>query len=112
MVSRGVRLAFIIGYGGGPIPLLSKILSEESREHGFEYLVANDEACLGKVDFVNEADAIFIYSHTLPKEVEDAIKGGRARLILSLSDAYAHLTKSDAETFFKASAYFLSLIHI
>ena len=106
MISKEMRLAFIIGYGGGPIPLLSKILSEESREHGFEYLVANDEACLGKVDFINEADAIFIYSHTLPKEVEDAIKGGRARLILSLSDAYAHLTKSDAETFFKASAYF------
>lgn len=101
-----IKLAFIIGYGALTLPTLSKVLSEESVEHGFEYIVTRDILCLKYVDFIKQANAIFIHSHKLPRDVEEAIKKGRAKLVLSLSDSYSHLTRANFDVFSKAAAFY------
>ncbi len=100
------KLAFLIGYGAIALPALLKILSEESTEHNFNYIAVRDILASEYTDFIREADAILIYSSKLPEDVEDAIRNGCAKLIISLSDSYNHLMKADPEIFSKAVAYY------
>ena len=100
------RLAFIIGYGAIALPVLSRVLAEEAEEHNFEYIAVRDVVASKHVDFIGEADAILIYSSKLPEDVEEAVKNGRAKLIISLSDTYEHLSIVNLQTLSKAVVYY------
>ncbi len=100
------KLSFIIGYGALTLPTLLNILAKESREHGFEYVAVRDILSVDRVDFIKSSDAIFLYSHKLPSEVENAIKECKAKIVLSLSDAYSHLLRVDSSTYVKAVQYY------
>ncbi len=90
-----MKLCFFIGYGGAVVPTLRKILKEES-ELGFEYSI-NSEA---------DGDAVFIYTHDLSKEIEDAIERSKAKIVVSASENYSHLSRGSPEVLRKAIIYF------
>jgi len=101
-----MRLAFIIGYGASAIRVLSRLLAEEAAEHGFDYLVVSDKICSGHVDFIRSSDAILVYSSGLPEDVEEAIRHGKARLVLALSPSCAHLVKGSPDAISRAWALY------
>ena len=100
------KLCFIIGYGGQSLPLLSRILAEESLEHGFEYLVTTSTQALEAVDFLKSSDAIFVYSGSLPSEAEKAIVESSASIVISGSESYIHLSRGPNELAVKATAFY------
>ncbi len=100
------RIIFVIGYGGSQIPILTKIVDEESREHGFDGIVINDEKTVMYKDMLSTSDAVFLYTHRLPEDVENVIKNSNARVIISASDSFIHLTRGDPNTIRQALIYF------
>lgn len=101
-----VKLAFIIGYGASALPLLSKILSAESNEHKFEFVVTSDERAQDHLEFLRASDAIFIYLHNLAQEVEGAIAKSRASIVISASESYGHLSRGQRGSIARAVALF------
>ncbi|MGC9021385.1 MAG: cobaltochelatase subunit CobN, partial [Candidatus Methanodesulfokora sp.] len=101
-----MKLSFIIGYGASMLPLLSKILEEESKEHGFEYVVVSDSSSESCSDDLMGSDAVVLYAYELPEKVEEALKKSKARIIISLSDSYLHLSRGPIDLYAEAARYF------
>ena len=87
-----MKLTFIVGYGSQPLKPLKEALAEESRSYGFSYLALTAEGSAGLEEEVKSSDAIFIYSHSLPPSVEEAVKECRG-LVISASEPLAHLSR-------------------
>lgn len=115
-----MKLSFIIGYGASMLPLLSKVLKEESKEHGFDYLVINSDLSEEYAKEIMESDAIVLYAYELPESAENALKESKARVIAPISDYYLHLSRgspmllSSVEKYFKIGGErnFRNLIHL
>jgi len=101
-----VRLAFILGYGASALQTLSKVLSEEAHEHGFEFLTTTAGEASQHISFINSADALFIYASELVEGVEEAVKGGKAKVVVVLSDSLIHLLKASSNVLQKAWAFY------
>jgi len=101
-----MRISFIIGYGAGMMSLLKKVLEEESREHGFNYLATVSNISERYVDIIADSDAIIIYTSELSSIVEDAIKRSKAKIVVSLSDSYVHLNRCSPQLYIDIAKYF------
>jgi len=101
------KLTFIIGYGASQVPILSKIVEEEAREHGFEGLVVSDTAAESRLDFIASSDAIVMYVHQLPDAVVDAVRKSKARLVASINPDYFVEVRGSPEFFAKAREFFI-----
>lgn len=101
-----MKISFIIGYGASMLPILKKILEEESKEHGFDYLAIASHISERYVDIITNSDAIIIYTHELSSIVEDAIKNSKAKIVVSLSDSYVHLNRCSPQLYVSIANYF------
>ena len=101
-----MELSFIIGYGSSMLPLLSKVLKEESEEHAFEYIVVNDGSSEAYSNDLVNSDAIILYAYELPEKVEEALKRSKAEIIISFSDSYMHLSRGSPSLYVEAAKYF------
>ncbi len=99
------RIVFVIGYGGSQIPMLKKVVEEESREHGFEGHVISSKMAAMYRDLFSTADVVFLYTHELPGDIENAIKSN-AKMIISASDSFLHLMRGDPDTIRQILIYF------
>lgn len=110
-----MRISFLIGYGASMLPLLSKVLEEESKEHGFEYIAAESRLSELYIDKISESDLLLLYTHELPEKVEEVIKGKK---IVSLSDRYFSNCSTDfcskVARYFKTGGEknFRNLVHL
>jgi len=84
-----MKLVFIVGYGASALPLLRRVLEEESARLAFEFLAISDLEAEGYVNEIRSADAILIYAPVMSSSVEDAITASRAVIIASPSDSHA-----------------------
>ncbi len=100
------KLVFVIGYGGSQIPILTKVVSEESNEHGFEGIVLSAEKAVTRKDIFSTSDVIFLYTHELPEDVENLIKNSTAKIVISGSDSFIHLVRGDPNTIRQVLIYF------
>ncbi len=101
------RLAFVIGYGGAAIPVLREVLVDESRKHGFEYLVLSTEKEPGKegLGFVRSSDVVFVYAHNVPHDLVHAIRESRGTVI-AVTEACSELNNAPLWAANKAYQYF------
>jgi len=99
-----MKLSFIIGYGASMLPILSKILKEESKL-GFDYLAVSDSSSEKHAEEIAKSDIIFLYTHDLPEKVEKAIEKSKAKIVISASDNYVHISRGSLNLN-KAMAYF------
>ncbi len=81
-------------------------MDEESKEHAFEGVVVNSERATRYKDALSTSDAVFLYTHALLEDVEDAIKNSTARIIISASDSFVHLVRGDPDAVRNALIYF------
>ena len=102
-----MRLAFVVGYGARALPLLERVLREESVEHGFEYAVYSEEKCSGSeaLDALRSSDAVFLYVSSLSSEAEAAVRSGRASLVIAGGE-YSYLSHAPPELVDKALTLF------
>ncbi len=101
-----MRLSFVIGYGAQMIPLMLKVLKEESKEYGFGYIVTNDRFSDRFIEDIKDSDVIFIHSYELPDSVEKAIRESKAKIVVSSTDNFLHLTRGLPDVLNKAIKYF------
>ncbi len=97
-------LVLIIGYHSPVIETLRRVSS--LIKIPLNVVVLSPETSQSRVSAVRSARAIILYTHTLPKEVEDAIIKGSAEIVISVSEAYAHLNKCDVESLKSVILYF------
>jgi len=90
-----MRLSFLIGYGGSALPLISKLLKEESEEHGFDYIAINSDLSEQYLEEILESDFVAIYAHELPKTVHEALKNCKAKIIAPISEILLDLSKGE-----------------
>jgi len=101
-----MRLSFLIGYGGSALPLISKLLKEESEEHGFDYIAINSDLSEQYLEEILESDFVAIYAHELPKTVHEALKNCKAKIIAPISESLLDLSKGEGEFILEVSRYF------
>jgi len=103
-----VRLFFVIGHGASMLPLLSKVLDDESKEHQFEYFAINSDLfdLSPYIKEIEESDAILLYTHELSEGVEDALKRSKARIIAPLFSHYLHLSRGSLVLLSTIEKYF------
>ena len=101
-----MRLSFLIGYGGSALPLISKLLKEESEEHGFDYIAINSDLSEQYLEEILESDFVAIYAHELPKTVHEALKNCKAKIIAPISEILLDLSKGEGEFILEVSRYF------
>ena len=101
-----MRLSFIVGYGASMLPALSKISNEEAEKIGFECLVVSDSLSETYIEEIKKSNIIFIYAYDLPKEVERIIESSKAKIIVSSTDNYVHLSRGSPNILNKAITYF------
>ncbi len=100
-----MRLCFIIGYGATMLPVLKEVLEEESSRWGFEYLAVNSSFSEDHVEDIERSDVIFVYAHELTEDVLNAIKGSKAKIIVSASDSIP-VSRGSPDLLSKAVEYF------
>jgi cobaltochelatase CobN len=100
-----VKLAFILGYGSSMLDQLCKILEDESKKHGFSYLALASSQCGEHMEEIASSDAVVLYTSELPKVLEDRLTNSQAKVILSLSENYAHLSRGSVSLHLEASRY-------
>ncbi len=107
---RRPRLVFIMGYGGQEVPLLKRIVEEESRRLWFEGIVISvvhrPDAASKHKDVIASADAILIHSYELPEDVINAIRSSTARTVVPTSDMMLSLARGDPSTIRQILTYF------
>jgi len=97
-----VKLVFIIGYGGRAAPLLEKALREISSAHSFKYSVFTDQNLYAEHSGeIAEANAVFLYTYKLPREVEEVLKKHRG-VVVSIQPDFMYLSKAPPEAVEKA----------
>ncbi len=101
-----MNLSFIIGYGAQMLPLILKILKEESKKLNFSYIATNDRFSDKFVECIKNSDVIFIHSYELPDSVEEAVKESKAKIIVSTTENFVHLARGSPEILNKAIEYF------
>ncbi|OYT27022.1 MAG: hypothetical protein B6V02_00705 [Thermoprotei archaeon ex4572_64] len=109
-----MKLCFLIGYGGSKVPILEKILKEESSRYGFKYSIHFIPTSDSKVKLdicklihdVKKSDVILIYAHDLPSEVIEVIKNCNAKVISIQSDLI-NLSNVNFEVVKKAKEFFI-----
>jgi len=101
-----MHISLIMGYGASMLPMLTRILEKESKHLGFSYLAINDSFSATHADEIKNSDAIFLYTYQLPEEVEKAIEESKAKIVVSASENYLHLSRGQQEVLNKAVAYF------
>ena len=92
-----MKLVFIVGYGGYSAPLLEDVLKELKSTYNFEYSVYTDQI-LGKdhAKEIAKADAVFVYTHRLTPEIEEALKEHEG-VVLNIHPDFTHLSKAPPE---------------
>ena len=69
------RITFIIGYSGSLIPLLKSILDKLQEKYAFEYrIVTPYRLCDEDLEYIKEANTIFIYSPKLPDNFDEVLQ--------------------------------------
>lgn len=101
-----MKLTFILGYGASMLHVMHKILKEESKELGFDFLAVSDFSSEEYANKIAESDAIFIYAYELPDVVEKAIENSKAKIVVSASDNHIHLSRGPSDVLNMAIAYF------
>ncbi|WP_198001994.1 cobaltochelatase subunit CobN [Archaeoglobus veneficus] len=101
-----MHLSLIMGYGASMLPMLTRILEDESKRLGFNYLAVSDSLSAVHVDEIKNSDAIFLYTYQLPEEVEKAIEESKAKIVVSASENYFHLSRGRSGFLGKAVEYF------
>lgn len=97
------RLGFVIGYGGSVIPELARVISELSKEYTFDHAIVTPQKYSRKdLDFLSRSDIILVYSHGLPSEIEDLLKGFTGK-VLGIDEGHAGLSNVDPSVVRKAS---------
>jgi cobaltochelatase CobN len=101
-----MKLSFIAGYGAGMLPVLSKILAEEAKKLNFDYLAVSDHLSEKHAEEISKSDAIFLYASELPEKVEKAIEKSKAKIVISASENFIHLSRGSMDVLNRAIAYF------
>jgi cobaltochelatase CobN len=101
-----MHLSFIIGYGAQMLPLMLKILKEESKKLNFSYTATNDRFSDKFVDDIKNSDVVFVHSYELPDSVEKAVKESKAKIVVSTTDNFVHLARGSPDVLNKAVEYF------
>lgn len=96
------RVVLVIGYNSPAIHYLRQVVSEERL--GDSVLVVSPSEVVGKLSEIENARIVFLYTHTLSREAEEAIS--RAHVVISASENYSHLTRGSPLVIRKAIEYF------
>ncbi len=103
-----MKLAFIIGYGGPGLEVLRKALNNVSKEANFQFIATTPEDVKRHLEFIENANAIFIYAYELDNDVLNVIRkaGEKGALIYALPPNYVELTTVGPDELARAIAYF------
>ena len=101
------KAAFIVGYGAYTLHTLRKVLSEEAGRLGLEAVAVSNSTCESELDFIKEADSVFIHSYELPSRVVEALRSSHGRIV-ALSEPYASLSTVSVEVAAKAEALYVA----
>jgi len=94
-------ICLILGYGARPLPVVERILAEEE----VSGLALTDESCIKVLGELRSASVVFIYAHTLPEPVADAIRESRAKVISA--GGLEELSNVPQDIVAKAKAYYI-----
>jgi len=92
----------VIGYNSPVIRYLKQVVSEEKLDD--LVLVVPPSKAAEKLSEIKNAKIVFLYTHTLSREVEEAVS--RAHTVISASENYSHLTRGSPHVVRKAIEYF------
>lgn len=98
-------VTLIIGYHSPVIALLRKLQPRLGDAGQFIQILSPDTAP-SYIEAIRGSKVVFLYTHTLPEEVEKAIAESSAQLIVSASENYAHLARGNQEAASRAIMYF------
>lgn len=103
-----MRLSFIIGLGSTAVPVLREVLTEESLEHDFEFVITAPRGCLKHLEEIREADAVFVYSHSgeIPEDCQRALQD---KYVFSVYEIPSKIPpKCTAEALLKAREFWVT----
>jgi cobaltochelatase CobN len=101
------KIAFVIGHETSPRVALRKIVKEEAEALEFDGVTISDAGCEKEIEFVKNADAIFIYSYKLSPPFLEMFKNHKGKIV-SIAESYIGLSSAPIAFIRKADAFFKS----
>ncbi|WP_168371340.1 cobaltochelatase subunit CobN [Pyrodictium occultum] len=103
----GSLVTLVIGYDSPVIELLRRLGAEMGEAGQFIRVFSPNTLEGGKgLDDLRSSRVIFLYTHRLPKEAEEAIASSSARFVIPAGESYAYLARGEEGALLQAMKYF------
>jgi len=102
-----LKLGFVLGYSGSMIPAFIEVLEDLKKTHPFEYIIITPyKFSKDDLEFLMNANVIFIYSSRLPHEVEEVLnKLPKEVKVIAVDENHVHLSTVDPSIVHKAAEF-------
>ena len=95
------RVSLIIGYGARPMPMLRRVVEEES----LDVLLLTEQNCEAELEGIVESDVVFVYAHELPEDVVKALRECKAKVVACAG--MESLNNVPEDVLIKAKSYYV-----